>query len=176
MVVAILFVVIDQVVKTVVRVKYGMAGNYTVIKGFFAITPTYNSGAAYGMFNGKAWAQDFFIALTSVALVLFFVFFYIIKPYKYVAKYGVALMISGTAGNFIDRVAMRKVVDMFRISFGSKDVFGIFNIADVCLCVGVALVILHFLFLDEDALFRTKASKEKLKAKIKEKYYDNENE
>ncbi len=176
MAIAILFIIIDQTVKTIFRVKYGMTGEYTVIKGFFSFAPTYNEGAAYGVLKGKAWAQDFFIALTSVALIMFFVFFYLIKPYNFVAKYGVALMISGTIGNFIDRVSMRKVVDMFKITVGGKDVFGVFNVADVCLCVGVALVVIHFLFIDEDALLRSKKSKEKYKAKIREKYYGNENE
>ena len=46
-------------------------------------------------------------------------------------------MITGTLGNFIDRIRLKYVVDMFQIDFFN---FPIFNIADMCLTFGVIIL------------------------------------
>ena len=58
-----------------------------------------------------------------------------------------ALILSGAIGNFIDRLLNGYVVDMFRLDFIN---FPIFNVADVCLTVGVALMLIHVLFFEKE--------------------------
>ncbi len=51
--------------------------------------------------------------------------------------FSLSLMIAGALGNFIDRLRLGYVVDMFHLDFIS---FPVFNVADVCLTVGVGIL------------------------------------
>ena len=58
-------------------------------------------------------------------------------------------------GNFIDRLLNSKVVDFLSFHFWGYD-FPTFNVADICLTVGVIMLIVHFLFFDGNAVFGKK--------------------
>ncbi len=53
------------------------------------------------------------------------------------------MIISGTIGNFIDRVLLGYVRDFLTFDFVN---FAVFNFADVCLTVGVVLLIFDYIF------------------------------
>lgn len=55
-----------------------------------------------------------------------------------------ALVLGGAVGNFLDRLLTGEVVDFLQFNFGSYT-FPIFNVADSCIVVGVALIILDSL-------------------------------
>ena len=142
--------------------NFGIGYSYEIIEDFFRFYVTHNSGAAFSMLSGQDWAQTFFIVLTVIALVVFIVFYYFIsKKYRFI-KYGTIFIIAGTIGNFIDRVRFGYVVDFISFTFFKTYNFAIFNIADTFLCIGVAIVVFHFLFLDDNAIFK----KKKLNASI----------
>ena len=134
-------------------------GDIEVIKDFFYITYTVNTGAAFSFLAGKTWAQTFFKILTCLALVMFSIFYVYAYKRKYTwLKYSLSLVIGGTIGNFIDRIMYNGVVDFVGlIFFGWR--FPIFNFADVCMCIGVIMTIIHFLFLDKNAIFRKNGKK-----------------
>ena len=48
------------------------------------------------------------------------------------------LILAGAVGNLIDRLAHGYVVDMFELQFIN---FPVFNVADICLTLGVGLMI-----------------------------------
>ncbi len=128
-----------------------------IIKNFFYITYTENSGSAYGFLAGKSWSQLFFKILTIVALVLFaFLYIYAYKKKYGLMIYSVVFITGGTIGNFIDRLLNGKVIDFMCAEFFGKRLFGVFNFADLFLTAGVIMIIVHFLFLDESALFGKK--------------------
>jgi signal peptidase II len=54
---------------------------------------------------------------------------------------GVALIVAGGASNWIDRVAAGSVVDFMNIGIGPVRT-GIFNVADVAIMFGVALIVI----------------------------------
>jgi signal peptidase II len=56
------------------------------------------------------------------------------------AKVGLVMFVAGGLSNLIDRVAMGSVIDFLNIGIGPVRT-GIFNIADVAIMVGVALMI-----------------------------------
>ena len=62
-------------------------------------------------------------------------------------------------GNFVDRMAFGAVTDFLSFTFGSY-VFPTFNMADTFLCVGVAMLMIYYLFLDDSALFGKNGKKE----------------
>lgn len=127
-----------------------------VIPNFFEFTYVFNTGAAFSFLADVSWGQLFFKILTPIALS-FFIFYYVYacKKNQTVAKYAMAIIIAGTIGNYIDRLCYGGVVDFISLIFGSY-YFPIFNIADICMTLGVITLIVHFLFLDENALFRKK--------------------
>lgn len=132
-----------------------------VIEGFFYFTFTENTGAAFSFLHNVSWGQLFFKILTSVSLVLFFalLIYYIFSKKNYiVAPISLALIIGGTIGNFVDRLAFNKVRDFIGFTFGNYN-FPIFNLADTFLVVGVILFIFHLLFLDESAVFKKNVNK-----------------
>ena len=63
------------------------------------------------------------------------------------------LVLGGGIGNLIDRIATGVVVDYINVLFMN---FAIFNFADICVCVGVGLLMVWVLF---DSYFKEKAEK-----------------
>ena len=121
------------------------------IKGVFSFYYIMNKGAAFSFLANKSWGQLFFKIVTPIAFVLFCLFYYYCYKKNYgFAIYGITLMVTGTLGNYIDRLIFSDVRDFIKLEFMN---FAIFNLADVCLCVGVAMLVVHFLFLDKNAVF-----------------------
>ena len=131
-----------------------------VIDGFFYLSYSTNSGAGFSFLADKEWGQLFFKIITPIALVAFIAFyvFAVKKSYKWLA-YSLTVIIAGTIGNYIDRLINSEVVDFLSFHFGSY-VFPTFNVADICLTVGVIMLIIHFLFLDNSAVFKKKCKSE----------------
>jgi signal peptidase II len=156
----ILLITLDQLTKAYFKRVIPQNGDIDVIKNFFYFTYTVNTGAAWSFLAGVSWAQTFFKILTAVALILF-VFFYLYagkKGYQWL-RFALILVIGGTVGNFIDRLLINGVTDFIGFQFGSY-FFPIFNLADSFLCVGVIMMVVHFLFLDENAVFKKKDGNE----------------
>lgn len=154
----VVFVLVDQFTKYYFKNLWQSNGNTVVIKDFFVLTYTINTGAAWSFLSGVSWAQTFFKVLTVVSLVLFgvFMFYAFKKDYKFL-KYALVLVVAGTIGNFIDRLLLNGVIDFLSFSFWGWD-FPVFNIADSCLTVGVVMIIIHYCFIDKDALFKKRAN------------------
>ncbi len=158
--VIVLFVLIasDQWSKTYFHNLYLKQGETTVIPDFFYLTYAVNTGAAWSFLAGVSWAQTFFKILTSVSLIAFIIYYiYAIKRGFSWLKYSLVLIIGGTIGNFIDRIAFEGVTDFLSFVFWGNP-FPVFNLADSFLTIGVIMLIIHYCFLDENAIFK-KSSK-----------------
>lgn len=116
------------------------------IKGpLFNLTYLENRGAAFGMLQDK---RLFFLIIT-VAIV-FYLLFYFYKSYKTnpkILNVALAMIISGALGNFYDRLVNGYVVDFIEFSFVN---FPVFNIADIFVTLGCALMIIYIVFIHED--------------------------
>lgn len=148
----------DQITKYLIAKD---EAHFTVIDNFFYISYSTNKGAGFSFLADKEWGQLLFKIITPVALIAFTLFyvFAVKKSYK-LLTYSVIGIISGTIGNYIDRLINGEVVDFLSFKFGSY-FFPTFNVADICLTVGVIMIIVHFLFLDESAIFRKKSKPNK---------------
>ncbi len=159
--VLVLLILLDQITKTVVKNLYENEGwRYTVvISNFFEFRYTFNTGAAFSFLANKEWGQIFFKVLTSIALVVFYIYYiYVCKKDYTFLRLAMILIIGGTIGNFIDRIAYGGVVDFLSFIFGSYR-FAIFNLADAYMTVGVVMVVIHYLFLDPNAIFKKNGNK-----------------
>lgn len=139
---ALLIIGIDQYTKyvTVANIKL-----YEVVEVFPNILSWMylrNTGAAWSILEGQMW---FFYIVTVIVVV---VVVYYLQKYGHQSKLlslSLSFILAGSIGNVIDRVRFGYVVDMIRLEFID---FPIFNVADIALSVGVALMILY-VFLDE---------------------------
>lgn len=143
-VMAILLIIVDQLSKWWIVQNFALHEEMVLIPGLFSLFYIQNTGAAWGIFAGKMW---FFYIITIVVVGYLIYTFHQYKGNSKVMKWGFSFILAGAIGNFIDRLLNGFVVDMFRLDFIN---FPIFNVADVCLTVGVALVIIYVLFLEKN--------------------------
>jgi len=124
----------------------GQSETLTVIEGFLDITSHRNYGASWGMFQDRL---VFFIIVTIIALGAFL---FLARDSDYKSKpfysIGIALLIGGTIGNFIDRIRLGYVIDFIDTMIFTYD-FPIFNVADMALTVGMTLFAIDIVILDE---------------------------
>lgn len=134
----ILLLILDQGVKVLVRNTMTQGQSIPVISGIFHITYIENPGAAFGMLANQ---RLLFLLITFVMLGIMFYVYMHLNNKKSLASVSIALIVSGAIGNFIDRFFFGTVTDFldFRI-------WPIFNIADICICCGVALLCYLLIF------------------------------
>ncbi|MBP1045575.1 signal peptidase II [Enterococcus sp. BWM-S5] len=151
LIVSALIVGLDQWTKylTVANIQLGETKDF--IPGFLSFTYIRNTGGAWSILEGKM--MFFYIMTVVVVAVLLYLLVKNIKSSKWFTI-GLSLILAGAIGNFIDRLRLGFVVDMFKTEFID---FPIFNVADMSLVIGVACVFIY-LILDE------RASKNKAKS------------
>src|SRR5699024_6290678 len=137
-VIILILTICDQLLKSWVASSIVLGGSKQLIPGFIELTNLRNSGAAWSIFEGQ---QTFFTIITIIAII---VIGYFIWQYRknIPMLIGLSLIMAGTIGNFIDRLRQGYVVDMFETTFIN---FPIFNIADMCLTIGVIWLIICIL-------------------------------
>ncbi|MCM1598741.1 signal peptidase II [Latilactobacillus sakei] len=134
-----LILVGDQLLKgwIVANVSYGVL--HTVIPNILGLTYVQNDGAAWSMLAGQQW---FFYIVTIIAVGVIGYLFYTSERSEKLYRIGLTLMLAGALGNFIDRLHLKYVVDMFQLEFIN---FPIFNVADTALTCGVICVFIAIL-------------------------------
>ena len=112
----------------------------TLIKGVFNISSAHNTGAGFSMFSDKV---VFLLIVTVIFLIAFTLFNIFDKDEKTNLWWvSIALIYSGAIGNMVDRIMLGYVRDFLYFELIN---FPVFNIADMCLTVGVALFAFNFL-------------------------------
>ena len=103
----------DQITKAIAFAVMGPKSSLlTWIPGFLGIDTTVNTGVSFGWFGDKPWAMPVFIAVTAVAIVVFFIFFIKTARRKRFLRVALVLIMAGAAGNLIDRSVMSGVRDL----------------------------------------------------------------
>jgi signal peptidase II len=125
---------LDQVSKSVVARLVPMYDTVACLGGLLRITHVRNSGAAFGVFQGR---QPLLIAAALAAAVIVVVFYPRVSVRNWPARFGLALGLGGALGNLIDRLRFGGVVDFLEVG-----PWPVFNLADTAIVVGVALILL----------------------------------
>jgi signal peptidase II len=140
MIVGILVIIIDQVTKYLIANSMAVGESIAVIPGVFHLTYILNPGAAFGLLENS---RIFFLAIALICVIAAFIFRkYILKEGK-LFQYGMALFIGGALGNVIDRANNGLVRDFFDFR-----IWPIFNVADIAICVGVAMIVISVFITD----------------------------
>lgn len=134
-----IILITDQIIKYFVS---NYLENIVVIKNVLSFTLVKNNGVAFSALSGNR----IFIVILSIILIGF-IFYFLQKDYINKGKHNnlviisFSLLLGGTFGNLIDRVFRGYVIDYINISF-----FSIFNLADICITLGVILLTIDTLF------------------------------
>ena len=115
-----------------------------VIPGVFWLHHAANTGVAFGLFNGTAYANYAFGGISLGALA------FLTWLYRHGAFPGgfsrtaVALLVAGIFGNLTDRLKHGYVVDFLKFDFGFPpfNPWPSFNVADSCVVVAAGLLML----------------------------------
>ena len=136
-----LFVVLaDQGLKNYIVSNYIVGEVHQIIPGILSFNYIQNDGAAWNILTGQMWLF-YAISVIAIAVCLYFLFN---KKYKNALfDVGLALVLGGIIGNFIDRLHLKYVVDMLQLDFIN---FNIFNIADSAITTGVLIIFIYLIF------------------------------
>lgn len=139
LIVALVLLVLDRITKAAVigTLAYGA---FVHVTPFFNLCHVRNTGAAFS-FLGDAGGWQIFafagIALLVAAACLFFLWRH---AKRNLFACSMALVISGALGNLWDRLVYGFVTDFLDFhAFGYH--WPAFNVADVCICIGAALLV-----------------------------------
>lgn len=137
---ALLLIVLDQLTKSYFDGAMQYAERWPVLP-FFDFTLLYNPGAAFSFLAAEqGWQRWLFtiIALGAVGLIL-----HLLRrhPGQTLFCASLAFILGGAVGNLIDRIMHGHVVD-FLLFHWNEWHFPAFNVADVAITCGAALLIL----------------------------------
>lgn len=132
-IVALLVIIIDQLTKYYVVEHFYLGESVPVIENIFHWTYILNPGAAFGMMEGSRW---FFVVIAIAVLGGIWYMKDEINEGGWMMQYGAALFGGGAIGNLIDRARSGLVIDFFDFR-----IWPVFNVADIAICVGVAMIL-----------------------------------
>ncbi|HEM6089505.1 TPA: signal peptidase II [Streptococcus suis] len=133
-IVAAVLIVLDQLVKTWTVANIALDTVEPFLPGFMSLAYLRNYGAAWSILQNQQW----FFTIVTLVVVTALIWYYIKQIQGNIwTLFSLSLMIAGALGNFIDRIRLGYVVDMFHLDFIS---FPVFNVADICLSVGVGIL------------------------------------
>jgi signal peptidase II len=145
--VALLVVLLDRWTKRLVAARIAMYAHIQIIPGFFRLTHTENTGAAFSLFadSPSHWKTALLIGFSVIAMLI--VSGLLWRQTRALTTTGIALslILGGAVGNLWDRVASGRVVD-FLLFYVKQYQWPVFNLADSAIVVGAGLLVIEILF------------------------------
>lgn len=112
------------------------------VTDFFNFVFTWNPGASFSMLRGVGeMAPILMVVITG--FIIGFIGYYLFARSRDYERLPLTLIFGGALGNLIDRIRFGAVVDFLDFHIGGYH-WPAFNIADICICVGVGLYLLNW--------------------------------
>jgi len=145
--IALIVVLLDRWSKHIVAQRIALYSHIQIIPGFFQLTHTENTGAAFSLFadSPAPWKTAMLIAFSGIALVVVSVLLLKNHHGQVATGIGLSLIMGGALGNLWDRVARGRVVD-FLLLYYKRYQWPVFNLADSAIVIGAGLLVLEILF------------------------------
>ena len=125
---------VDQLIKLWATVELLPVGSKPFIPHVLEFYYLLNDGMSFSMLSGK---RTLLVIVTGVMLAVL-----VLRKMPRLERAAWILVVGGGVGNLIDRIRTGVVVDYLNCLFIN---FPVFNFADVCICVGVGLLVLSLL-------------------------------
>jgi signal peptidase II len=144
---ALLVVLLDRWTKRLVAVRIAMYTHIQIIPGFFRLTHTENTGAAFSLFadSPSHWKTLLLIGFSFIAMLIVSVLLWRQSRALTITGIALSLILGGAVGNLWDRVASGRVVD-FLLFYVKQYQWPVFNLADSAIVVGAGLLVIEILF------------------------------
>lgn len=145
--IAVIVVLLDRWTKHIVARRIGLYQHIQIIPGFFRLTHTENTGAAFSLFadSSAPWKTGMLIAFSVIALVVVSVLLWKNNHAHVLTGVALSLIMGGAIGNLWDRVTSGRVVD-FLLFYIKRYQWPVFNLADSAIVVGAGLLVLEIVF------------------------------
>jgi signal peptidase II len=144
---ALIVVLVDRWTKRLVAARIPLYNHVQIIPGFFRLTHTENTGAAFSLFADSPahWKTGLLIGFSVIAMLIVSVLLW--KQARALTVTGIALslILGGAVGNLWDRAASGRVVD-FLLFYIKQYQWPVFNLADSSIVVGASLLVMEILF------------------------------
>ena len=137
-------VVLDQVSKLAIDRSMQLHQSFPVIDGIMNVTYVRNRGAAFSFLSEASWRLPFFVVVTLIACAVIVVALRRMAADQTLGQLAVSMVFAGALGNLIDRIRVGEVVDFIDVYWRQYH-WPAFNVADMFICVGVALVLLDMI-------------------------------
>lgn len=139
-IITLLSFIIDQVSKALVSTYFSLNESVKLINNFLYLNYINNTGASFSILTNKKYLL---IVLSLVAIVIIIRYINTFKNTIF-NRIGLGLLLGGILGNLSDRILFGYVKDFISLYiFGYS--FPVFNIADICIVVGVIILIISIL-------------------------------
>ena len=140
-------VFLDRWSKRLVARRISMYSHIQIIPGFFRLTHTENTGAAFSLFadSTNPWKTGLLIAFSVIALLVVLVMLWKNNHAHVVTGIALSLIMGGALGNLWDRATSGRVVD-FLLFYVKRYQWPVFNLADSAIVVGAGLLVVEILF------------------------------
>jgi len=141
---AVLLVVVDQLSKwwIVGPVDLPSLGRIPVLPPLFNLSMVWNRGVSFGLLRADADIGRWGLALFSIGIAIGLAI-WARKLDRKLPTAAIGLVIGGAIGNVIDRIRLGAVIDF--LDFSGLYFPWVFNVADMGVTVGVALLVLDSL-------------------------------
>jgi signal peptidase II len=145
--IALIVVLLDRWTKHIVAQRISLYSHIQIIPGFFRLTHTENTGAAFSLFADSTapWKTGLLIGFSVIALLVVSVLLWKNNHAHIVTGIGLSLIMGGAVGNLWDRLARGRVVD-FLLFYVKRYQWPVFNLADSAIVVGAGLLVLEIVF------------------------------
>ena len=145
--IALIVVLLDRWTKHIVAQRISLYSHIQIIPGFFRLTHTENTGAAFSLFADSTapWKTGLLIAFSVIALLVVSVLLWKNHHAHIATGIGLSLIMGVALGNLWDRLARGRVVD-FLLFYVKRYQWPVFNLADSAIVVGAGLLVLEILF------------------------------
>jgi signal peptidase II len=133
---------IDQTHKWWMIGVYGIEAKQPVaVTSFFDLVMVWNRGVSYGLLTTHT--QELLIAMSLAITALLWI--WACRMDRALGASALALIIGGALANALDRAVRGAVADFFHLHYGQFSWY-VFNLADVAIVAGVALLMYESLF------------------------------
>lgn len=146
---SIIVIIVDQLTKYWTVQALDLYQSYPVLS-FFNFTYARNYGAAFSFLGDAGGWQKYLFS--GIAIVVSLYLIYLLKKTSYLKRcsnIAFALIVAGAIGNVTDRLIFGFVIDFLDFDLGFYR-WPTFNVADISIFIGAALIILESFLAKED--------------------------
>jgi len=149
--VAAILVVLDQASKWYIRRTIALYESIPIIDSLFHITYVRNSGGAFSLFAGSsaAFRLPFFLLVSVLAIGALLYFVGRADGRQRLLLFGLGAILGGALGNLLDRLTSGEVTDFLDLHWNGYH-WPAFNVADSCISVGMAILLVYSFFSEDE--------------------------